>query len=209
MNKQKIIGVYLAAGKSSRFGSNKLLAPLLDKPLGAHGLRAAIQSNLKKVVVVTNDKGDLSWITTQIKQSDKWVINVCINAHHGLSQSLICGLKTAEVNKAKAIIVMLADQPLITTTVINKLINIFNKNPQAAFVGYKSNTTISPPMLISNKLFTSIYDLSGDQGALNIIQKNMDNGILLPLDNHDVNTVYDVDTIKDYSHIKTVMNASR
>lgn len=156
MNQLKIIGVYLAAGKSSRFGSEKLLAPLWQKPLGTYALESAIESRLDRVVVVSKKNDQLQWIPDRIHMSEKCMIKTCASSDKGLSYSLKCGLLEAEKLKADAIIVILADQPLITSLLLNRLIINYFKNPGVSFVGVKMMDIITP-LFLSRKKYFSIF----------------------------------------------------
>ena len=45
----KIAGVYLAAGSSSRMGSNKLQLPVGTKTLGSLAVQTALQTSLHRI----------------------------------------------------------------------------------------------------------------------------------------------------------------
>src|SRR5699024_1403997 len=148
LNQRKIIGIYLAAGKSNRFGGNKLVANIHEKPLGAYALEQAVQSNLTHTIVVTQPNCQLAWMTEKVKATAEWTQQQCFTALQGLAHSLKCGLTAAKALNPSAIVVLLADQPLVTYKEINTLINYFSKQPSVVFVGFETNKIISPPMLI-------------------------------------------------------------
>ena len=51
----RIACIVLAAGKSTRFGANKLLAPLVDRPLLVHTLDAIPRSCFSQMVAVVSN----------------------------------------------------------------------------------------------------------------------------------------------------------
>ena len=53
----KIAGIYLAAGNSSRMGSNKLALPVGTMTVGSLALETALKSSLDKVYIITKDDG--------------------------------------------------------------------------------------------------------------------------------------------------------
>lgn len=203
-----MIGIYLAAGKSSRFGSEKLLAPIQQKPLGVYALESAIESKLDRIVVVSKENDQLLWIPEKIHMSEKCIIKTCESSTKGLSHSLKCGLLEAEKLSADAIIVILADQPLITSLILNQLIINFIENPGASFVGIKMKDIITPPILIAQKLFRHIYQLQGDRGANCIIRKELENGLFISNLDDCTKFAWDVDTVADYEQLK-LMNIAK
>jgi molybdenum cofactor cytidylyltransferase len=85
----KISAVVLAAGKSTRMGSNKLLADVGGKPLVAHSVEKLKASSVHDVVVVTgNGAGQVTDVLRPFG------VSFVHNAHfaEGLSTSLKCGL---------------------------------------------------------------------------------------------------------------------
>lgn len=202
--KSKIIGVYLAAGKSKRYNNgNKLLAPFNHVPLGSIGLLKAIDSFLDEVIVVVRPNDPLNWITNEINnKKERFIIKKCKESFKGISNSLKCGLLEAEKKHAKAVMVILADQPFITTEIINMLIGKYQQNNEYTFVGMSFNGIISPPILLSNSIFPKIYQLKGDIGANKILQNEKNRGFLYKLKNMDL--LLDIDTIEDYSKLKNL-----
>src|SRR5699024_1851160 len=112
--------------KSSRFGSNKLQAPIQNISLGSLALQTAMLSKLDKIIVVTKPNDSLQWLSDKVIAAEgRWIKAECKHAEKGLSYSLRCGLKAAEKLGAMAIVVMLADQPFITKKLINDIIYAF------------------------------------------------------------------------------------
>lgn len=195
------MGIYLAAGKSTRFENNKLFATFKNKPLGSIGLEAAIESKLDEIIIIIRPGDKLNWTTKQIKLSKtRWIKKECTEAYKGQSYSLKCGLTLAEKLGADAIVVLLADQPFVTPKFIDRLIESFYKNSKSYFIG--TIGLICPPILISSNLFSKIYEIEGDRGASEIIQAEKKNGLFLKKDSHDLYTFFDVDTKTDFEKLK-------
>ena len=51
----KITGVYLAAGSSSRMGSNKLALPVGTKTLGSLAVQTALKTPLDQIYIITKE----------------------------------------------------------------------------------------------------------------------------------------------------------
>ena len=116
----KIIGIYLAAGNSSRMGSHKLALPVGTMTVGSLALETALKSPLDEIYIITKETDDVDWLPVEMKSDAKCTIIKCSSAHEGQSESLRCGIQRAQANRADAVIVMLADQPFITIQMIKK-----------------------------------------------------------------------------------------
>lgn len=102
MSKSRIIGIYLAAGRSSRMGKNKLDLPLLDDYLGSIALKTIMQTDLDFTIVITPTSEVPSWITPPLLLNKKWCSFLCTEAEHGQAYSLRCGVMKAMSMEADA-----------------------------------------------------------------------------------------------------------
>ncbi|MDY0407711.1 NTP transferase domain-containing protein [Virgibacillus soli] len=202
MKPGKIVGIYLAAGNSSRFGSNKLEQILHGQALGSIALKTALQSKLDQIIVVTKPKDKLDWITQQFQSlyKNKLIITSCKRAQDGQAYSLMCGLKKSEQLGAQAIVVLLADQPFIASTMIDGLIKQFVQAVEIPFIASSIKGIFHPPILFHKKIFPLLLaELSGDRGAHYFIKKHLHDGKFI----HYTNPVpfIDIDTKEDFECI--------
>src|SRR6476660_9583173 len=82
-----IAAIVLAAGLSSRMGSNKLLAPVLGKPMVRHAVEAALSSSAETTIVVTGHRAD------EVRRAVSPLTPLFVENHDyskGLSASLKC-----------------------------------------------------------------------------------------------------------------------
>src|SRR5699024_2838989 len=105
---------------SRRFGGHKLATSFHGEPLGFRALKIALQSKLDYIIVVTNEQDTL--FTTFTEKCNKWERVICPVASEGQAYSLRYGLERAEVFGAEAILVMLADQPLVNVEKIDSFL---------------------------------------------------------------------------------------
>ena len=200
MKRNKIVGIYLAAGLSTRMGSDKLRLPLGTMPLGNYALRAALSSDLDHVVIVSWD-GEADWMDSSLyaePKSRKWSVVPCSDAHLGQASSLRCGVMAAQEMKAEAIMILLADQPLITPSMINKLLLAYQSHPNSSFAASRYEGLARPPVLFSKEKFPDLLTLQKDQGARQLI-RNDPSGICL--DFTSPHLFMDVDTPDDYRNL--------
>lgn len=206
-NKRKIIGIYLAAGKSSRMGRNKLLMPFDNDLLGIYALQTVVQSNIDHtIVVIDEDKtNDASKDTTQtiMKRlsnfSNKVTVVLCTDSKNGLSYSLKFGLNAAQTMNPDGVIVLLADQPFIHKNMLNQLIDIFAEE-KVDYVASSFREIIRPPILIGKRFFPLIKQLRGDGGAKTLLAEHPHlRGMIIHYE--DEMLFYDIDTPEDYEFL--------
>ena len=199
----KIVGIYLAAGNSSRMGSNKLALPVGTMTVGSLALETALKSPLDKIYIITKETDDADWLPAEMKLDAKCTIIKCSTAHEGQSESLRCGIQQAQADHVDAVIVMLADQPFITVQMIEEMIACMKNNPTCRFVATTYEQTIMPPVLFSSSMYTELLSLRGDKGARAILQGDfLQKGKLLPCT--DKRLVFDVDTKDDYQALQSI-----
>jgi molybdenum cofactor cytidylyltransferase len=201
-----VVAVYLAAGSSKRMGSNKLLLPLGNECLGSKALQAAVCSKVNHTIVVTKKGDNLEWIEPILfseAYQQKWSHISCSSALKGQSASLKCGLQKAKELSADAVIVLLADQPLISIVLINTFVSLFENHSSVPFISSFYQGIAGAPVLFSKQMFPSLDKLQGDQGARKIIRQNgTENGIFYECT--DASLFMDVDTKQAYERIKKI-----
>ena len=199
----KVVGIYLAAGKSQRMGTNKLELPVGKMSLGSLALETAIKSSLDKVIIITREDDDVSWIPIEMRENGKVTIVRCSTADEGQSESLRCGIREAQADEADAVMVMLADQPFIMVLMINEIIACMKKTPSCNYVAASHNHLLMPPVLFAAKIFPELLNLSGDTGARALLRgESLHMGRRLPC--ADQRLYFDVDTTEDYEKLLSI-----
>lgn len=199
----KITGIYLAAGKSRRMGTDKRKLSVDGKPLGSIGLEQALQSRLDHIFVVTGKGDQLDWLQASFflyPESGRWSQVECADAASGLGFSLKAGVGKAAGASADAVMVLLADMPFVHSEDIDRLIECF-QDGQNLFVGAKGVDGIArPPILLSSEVFSSFEKLDGDEGLRSLLRSNFAHkGRTLEFQ-HPLFFV-DVDTREDYHNL--------
>jgi molybdenum cofactor cytidylyltransferase len=189
----KVIGIYLAAGKSTRMGRNKLDLPFQNDLLGSAAFHSALDSKLDITFVITR-KGDPLRFLAPFSKRSGWSYFRC--ADEKLSSSLKLGVKKAAEWGADAVVVMLADQPFVTTECINRLVSEFQTHPTTLFVSASQKGVCKPPVLFSKACFPKLMALHGDEGARAFLRSNVGESV-----EFDDLIFQDVDTWKDYESI--------
>lgn len=196
MDRPRIVGVYLGAGKSSRMGRNKLELPFGNTCLGSLGMQAALHSKLDWTIAVTRQGDWLQWLAPFSKNRG-WSSLRCHEADHGLSASLKAGVNAAIGLGADAVVVMLADQPFVTERLLNRMIEWYVISPDSAFVAVSK----MPPILFSKKVFPELLQLQGDRGARELLNGKWEElGIFLSCSEKFFKQ--DIDTVEEYEFFR-------
>lgn len=196
MNHSSLVGIYLAAGKSSRMGRAKLNLPVGNQFLGSMAFRAALESKLDCTIAVTREGDSLEWLAP-FSKNKSWSYLECLKADRGQSASLKAGVRMAADMGATGVVVLLADQPFITSEMINRLVDEFKISQKGSYVSFSHEGMIKPPVLFAKSFFPMLFELTGDQGARTVIREEMrEQGKQIEI-NSDL-YFFDIDTEEEY-----------
>src|SRR4030095_9390831 len=191
-NNERSIGlILLAAGDSSRLGHPKQLLFYDNRTFLQHSLQVASASNAHPIVVVLGAYGDT--IKREIESVDAHIV---VNAEwqEGMASSIRYGVNAlAQVNpSAEGVVLMLCDQPYITTALLNSLIATHQASGKPIVAcGYEN--TFGPPVFFHRNLFAELLQLRGDVGAKGVISQHANEVevVLFPEGNIDIDTEAD------------------
>lgn len=167
MPEQVQFAIVLAAGQSSRFGSTKQLAKLDGETLVHRALRLAeeVCGDQTVLVIGSNWKTVLAAcgpLRGYFVHNDKY--------GSGMASSIACGVRSV-LHSADAVLLMMADQPLITAQHLNSLLSEWQKAPDDIIVSRYSGIE-GPPVVFPANCFDSLMKLEGDQGARSLLSGN-------------------------------------
>jgi molybdenum cofactor cytidylyltransferase len=169
---RRIAIIILAAGDASRFGRPKQLLHYQGAPLIARAVEAATGTPHRPVfVVVGANARKIFW-----KLADYHVVYTSNPRwDSGISSSIRVGLKTAldSVEFLDAALFMTADQPLVTTRTLERLIEAWMRTGRPIAASRYADT-LGIPALFASPLFSTLLSLKGDQGAKEIILAHRD-----------------------------------
>jgi molybdenum cofactor cytidylyltransferase len=166
----RIAALVLAAGLSSRMGSNKLLQEWRGLPLLRWTVEAALASHARPVIVVTGNEA--AKIEAALKGLDvQFVHNP--DFRDGLSTSLKTGLSVVP-DSADGALVLLGDMPEVSANLINRMIAAFSPGDNRAICIAVHEHRRGNPVLWSRAFFPEITALGGDEGAKRVLLAHED-----------------------------------
>ena len=183
-----IVGLLLAAGSGSRFGSDKLRHAL------PHGVEMAVQaarhlrSEVGRVVAVVRPGADA--LARQLEAEGCEVV-VCDNAAEGMGASLACAARTA--GPAGGYLVALGDMPFIRRSTIAGVRDALAAGAPLAAAYFRSRR--GHPVAFSGRFFDDLVRLQGDEGARQLLKDQEDLLVKVPVG--DPGVVRDIDRPED------------
>jgi molybdenum cofactor cytidylyltransferase len=183
----RVVAVVLAAGSSSRMGSNKMLAAFQGKPMLRATVESVLGSSVDDVVVVTGHQHDqvekaLNGLKLRIVHNQNYA--------EGMSTSLRAGVQA--IGKADAVIVCLGDMPRVNSQVINRMIAAFNPTEHRNIIVPVHKGHWGNPVLWGAEHFDVLCSLEGDKGARALIQQFKSEAVEINVEDRGV--LMDADT---------------
>lgn len=185
---KRIVGLLLAAGSASRFGSDKLRHAL------PHGVPIAVQAarifklELSRVVAVV--KPGSPELVDAFKEEGCEVV-VCENAAEGMGASLACAARAA--GEADGYLVALGDMPFLRRTSIAAVRDALVNG--APLVAPYFRTRRGHPVGIGKRFYEELLSLRGDEGAKKLLAANAGQLVKIPIG--DPGVIRDIDTPQD------------
>ena len=188
--------VILAAGASRRFGSPKQLARYRGETLVARSVRLAHQAGAEGVWVVLGycadpirralREGGATPVGTRTVRNPRW--------RDGMGRSLACGVRALN-GRARAVLVCLADQPLLEAEDLAALVLAWRASPRS-IVASRYAGKLGVPAIFPRCHFGGLKCLSGDRGAQVLLASSSDVlSVPIPL------AAVDVDESRDLSSL--------
>jgi molybdenum cofactor cytidylyltransferase len=189
----QVAGLILAAGAATRMGTPKQLLPLDGRPLLQHVLDAAEASTLCGVVVVLGAEATQVRAAVTAGPRVRFVVNA--RFAEGQATSLRAGLE-AVPEAAAAVAVLMADQPGVTTALIDHVVASY-----AGAGGIIVRPVFGPdripghPVILDRAAWPAARALGDDEGARALFGAHAEWLRDLPI---DAEPLPDIDTPADY-----------
>ncbi|MFQ6004266.1 MAG: NTP transferase domain-containing protein [Woeseia sp.] len=190
MPEHSTFALVLAAGESSRFGSTKQLAKFGGDTLVGHAVRLAESvCGDRSILVVGSDRERVLAACAPLRGYFLY------NDNHtsGMAGSIALGVGSI-AHTADAILILMADQPLITAGHLRCLKDAWTNDPDGVVASEYAGVR-GPPVIFPARCFAGLTRLEGDSGARALLSDFPVTGI--PFDDAAV----DIDTPEDLANL--------
>jgi molybdenum cofactor cytidylyltransferase len=164
----KVVGILLAAGFSTRFGTNKLLAPLpadgpeAGTPVAVAAARHLAEALPESVAVVRPRAQKVSKL---LREAGCTTV-ICRDAAQGMGTSLAAGVRA--VGDADGWVIALADMPFIAPDTIRRIATALEEG--AAIAAPSRGGERGHPVGFARRFRDDLLALTGDEGARQILK---------------------------------------
>jgi molybdenum cofactor cytidylyltransferase len=188
-----LYAVVLAAGASTRFGSPKQLVRFEGQLLLHRALAAAAEAAAAVTIVLGAHAAEIAAILPPSRAS------VLVNRdwQEGIASSLRAAVR-ALPGACDAVLIMLADQPLVVASSLMQLSNTWRSRPRQ-IIASRYSDVIGVPAIFPRWCFNDLCGLRGDQGARVLISHYADHVQAIPLPEAAV----DIDQPEDLLNLST------
>ena len=163
-SKRDVFALVLAAGSASRFGATKQLVEIDGVPLIRRATDAAAGVCGDHVALVVGH----DWQAVSDAGLAAGGFLVCNDRYaDGLGSSIARGVRCLR-HVADAVLVMLADQPLVTADHLRALLNAWSGTGDE-IVATEFDGSVGPPVLFGRNCFDKLARLTGDSGGKHVL----------------------------------------
>jgi len=192
-----ISAILLAAGQSKRMnGENKLTKEIQGAPLIKHSVKSILASSIDELIVVLGHQKETIEKLIDKNKKIKFVYNK--NYKNGISSSIQTGLRIIS-KKMEAFFICLGDMPDVNQNIYNKMIKTklnYNKKLKPNFKKEIFIPTYEKkngnPVLFTKHMKEKIMQISGDDGAKELIEIYKSKALHIPVKNRGITLDFDI-----------------
>ena len=205
--------IYMAAGNSRRFGSNKLFYELDGKPMYRHLLDrlVGIKNRYNK------SKSDSQTIDITVVTRYREILDYCAcipdchavispDSEKGISYTIKAGIMAVQEQKKTGMqdyyMFAVADQPYLKSQSVIKLIDRVLKNTGGKRLAFslRCGDAVGNPCVFNSSLIPQLLSLEGDKGGRSVAKKYD----CVYVDIADERELMDIDTLSNSKHTVTL-----
>ena len=192
-----VAGVLLAAGEGSRFGLPKALVELNGQTLAERGVNVLRAGGARPVLVVTGAV-PVELDGTHTVYNPEWRTGMGSSVRAALRALTGTGSGVADGADAGAVVVALADQPLVGAEAVARLIAAYRDGATVAVAAYGGQPR-NPVLLAREHWAEVVATATGDQGARTFLRARPD--LVTLVECGDTGRPDDIDTPADLARI--------
>lgn len=205
--------IYMAAGNSRRFGSNKLFYELDGKPMYRHLFERLIEIKDR----YNKLKSDSPVIDITVVTRYREILDYCAcipdchavlspDSEKGISYTIKAGIMAVQEQKKTGMqdyyMFAVADQPYLKSQSVIKLIDevLENKGNKRLVFSLRRGDAVGNPCVFHSSLISQLLSLEGDKGGRSVAKKHD----CVYVDIADERELMDIDTLSNSKHTVTL-----
>ncbi len=187
----------LAAGEGSRLGRPKALVEFRGQTLAERGVRTLRAGGADPILVVTGAV-PIRLERTRTVYNERWRTGMGSSLRAALLALTEPGALAAEGADVGAVVVALADQPLVGAGAVERLIAAYRDGASVVVAAYDGRPR--NPVLLAREHWPEVIAAAvGDQGARAFLRARAD--LVTPIECGDTGSPDDIDTAEDLERV--------
>jgi molybdenum cofactor cytidylyltransferase len=191
-----VAGIVLAAGASTRLGTNKLFIEIEGESLLRRAVRRVAGAGLDPVVVVLGHeaeraRGELSGLNVVPVVNPDYM--------QGVNSSVRAGIAAA--SHAAAAVIVLADMPFVTQEMIATLVDRYRTSSVPLVISDYDGVN-APPMLYDRSLFAELGSMQGEGCGRQVVKRHRAEALAV---SWPADALTDLDVPDDYARVKALV----
>jgi molybdenum cofactor cytidylyltransferase len=200
MTPERVAGVVLAAGLSTRMGTNKMLLELGGRTLVRRAVSTALSAGLDPVLAVLGHESEL----VRAELSDLPCLPV-LNPEYatGMNTSLRAGISALPQDVAGAV-VLLGDMPLVDAAMVRALVAAFGRSGAPLAIS-TFGEVVAPPILYGRELFPELRALEAQACGKSVVKRHRAGATEVPW---PAEILTDLDSPADVQRVRARLEAA-
>jgi molybdenum cofactor cytidylyltransferase len=188
-----VSAVVLAAGGSTRMGTQKLLLPLASEPLVRRTVRQICEAGFDDVLVVLGSEHEAT-----LAALDGLTVRHAVNLQFASGMGSSFRTAVDHLPDSDAAMFALADQPFVTSDEYRRLLDAYRRQAPA-IVSVRYGEVMAPPHLFTREFFP-------EHGARSVLQRHIERTLVLQF---APDLLVDIDTPEDYELARSRLSSGR
>jgi molybdenum cofactor cytidylyltransferase len=193
-----VSAVVLAAGASTRMGTQKLLLPLDNEPLLRRVVRHVCDAGFDEVLVLLGSEHEQT-----AKALEGLPVRLVVNSDYATGMGSSFRTAVANLPNSEAAMFALADQPFVTSAEYRAVLDAYRQHA-SPIVSVRYGDVMAPPHLFAREFFPELAVL--EHGARPVLLRHRDQSTVLTF---PADRLADVDTPEDYELVKRRLSSGR
>jgi len=193
-----ISAVVLAAGASTRMGTQKLLLPLGGEPLVRRAVRQVCDAGFDDVLVVLGSEHEQT-----LAALDGLDVRHAVNTAYASGMGSSFRTAVEHLPDSTAAMFALADQPFVTATEYRSVLDTYRER-QSPIVSVRYGEVMAPPHLFAREFFPALARLQ--HGARSLLLEHTARTVILRF---APDLLVDIDTPDDYELARSRLSSGR